>query len=191
MRSLAEIIDERIRSQVAAPVLARVDKAYVKAATGGYCIDATVLVPGSLEATGELLKEVPLSPIWAGKDGRGIYAPPEEGTVVVVSFIASSKAWPFVGAVYGEQVKPCSDAAPASLVICDGKGAHITLAHDGKITIANGGGTLKALLDEILDLCGALKANGTDTRGDSVITTSMEAGTAAGIKAKVAALLGG
>lgn len=188
MRSLTEIIDNRIQSLIAAPVLARTDKAYISTTTGGYCIDATVLIPETLETTGELLKEVPLSPIWAGTDGRGIYAPPENGVVVVVGFVSNNKAWPFVIGPYGNQYAPSPDAKASSLVICDGKGAKLVFSADGLITLANTAASLKVLLESTLDLIGSMQSEGVGNKGLPVFSTSLAAPQASAIKAQVASL---
>ena len=60
----------------AAPVLAKVIKAYEGAGANKYACDVQVLTAGTLEETDQIIAEVPISPIWAGKKKRGIYAIP-------------------------------------------------------------------------------------------------------------------
>ena len=51
----------------AAPVLAKVIKAYEGAGANKYACDVQVLTAGTLEETDQIIAEVPISPIWAGK----------------------------------------------------------------------------------------------------------------------------
>lgn len=134
--SVVDVLMKKIRSQLAAPALVVVDKAYMKFEEGGYCIDGTVLLPGSLEKTDEIMKEIPISPVWAAADGRGIYCPPEAGQVVIVSFIGFNRAWPVVSGVYGNAYTP-ADGTDKQLVLTDGKGTKITFTGEGEIEITD------------------------------------------------------
>jgi hypothetical protein len=66
----------------AAPVLARVRKAHEGPGKTKYSVDVRVLKVGTLEDTEQVISEVPLSPIWAGKKKRGVYAIPDRKSVV-------------------------------------------------------------------------------------------------------------
>lgn len=134
--SVIDVLMKKIRSQLAAPALVVVDKAYMKLESGGYCIDGTVLKPGSLEKTDEIMKEIPISPVWAAADGRGFYCPPEAGQVVIVSFIGFNRAWPTVSGVYGNAYTPY-DGTDKQLVLTDGMGTKITFNGEGEIEITD------------------------------------------------------
>ncbi len=161
-----KIIKDAILSQIAFPVLAEVTSS--SSSSSGYCINGEALTPGSLEKTGELFEKIPLSPIWADADGRGIFAPPLSGQIVVISFIGGNKAFPFVSGVYGETYKPASSAKDNKLVICDGKGCAIEFGGEELMKIMNNTTSLKKILDAILDLIKGLKFIGTGNQGAPV-----------------------
>ena len=145
-----ESIARRILSQVRMPVLARVDNSYVRAEPGGYALDGMVIRPGSLEETGELMKEIPLNPIWAGKKGQGIYAPPESGQIVIIGFISGNSAWPYFAGIWADGYTP-KDGKVGSLVITDGMGGAFTMNGAGLFSLANKTESLRKLLEGICD----------------------------------------
>ncbi len=150
-------IEEKILSQIASPQLAVVDKVYINQSEGGYCLDATVVKPESLELTEEIIKEVAISPIWADTDGRGIYAPPATGQIVIIGFISNNKAWPFLQGIWANNLKPSALAKTGELLFCDGKGCEIVFDAAGKMIIKNNSISLKVLLEEILDLINSIQ----------------------------------
>jgi len=154
-----EKIKNTIVSTLAAPVPARVDKSYIKPSSGGYCFDGEILLPGTLKATGELLKEVSISPVWAGKDGRGIYCPPEKGQVVVVSFIGFNKAYPFYSGVWGDAYTPAGGDS-GKFVIADGQGGIFSMEGMGLFSLMNSSKSLKQLLENIIDSVAGLRTIG-------------------------------
>ncbi len=154
-------IQKEILDHIKAPVLCRVDRSYVREDEGGYCLDASVLRPQTLEETGEILKEVPLSPLWAGPDGRGIYCPPEAGQVVVVSFVEFNPAFPFVSAVYGEGVRP-AEGQEGAFVLTDGKGGVFALEAGSLFTLKNSAESLGGLLEELIGEVRSAKVVGPD-----------------------------
>jgi hypothetical protein len=87
----------------AAPVLARVMKAYEGPGKNRYSCDVRVLTAGTLEETDREIAEVPINPVWAGKKGKGIYAIPPENSVVVVEFIAWNLAYPYISGVWSDE----------------------------------------------------------------------------------------
>ena len=101
MQEIIENIINRLLPSRAFPELAIVKKVYEGAGKGKYCIDVEVVLPGSLEKTGELITEVPISPIWAGKNKQGIYCLPDTDMLVVIGFLKGNKGFPFVECVYG------------------------------------------------------------------------------------------
>lgn len=124
MPDLMKLIEEAVMKHYAFPVL-------VKVSHSKDCfIDGEAILPGSLETTGELFKEIPVSPLWADSDGRGIYAPPAEGQIAIVSFIGGNKAFPFVSGIYAEDYTPVKGTDAKKLVILDGEGLKIEF--DGK-----------------------------------------------------------
>ncbi len=196
-------IKEKILSELAFPTLVKVQKA--EASSSGYFIDGEAVSPGNFEATGELFKEVSVPPIWADKDGRGIYIPPSIGQIVIVSFIGCNKAFPFVSGVYGEEYKPVGTASAGQIVICDAEGlkiefdgkcemkmsfkdkVQITINKDGKcefkddanarflidknkLEVGNASGTVKTLLEELIDIVSGLQTKGTGNQGAPVVS---------------------
>ena len=145
VRPVIDRLRDRVLAGIAAPVKASVEKAYMQKEAGGYCVDTQVVNPSTLEETGELLKEVPLSPIWMGSDGRGLFAPPEAGQIIVAGFA-------------GDEYKP-GDGSDGALVLTDGKGAVIKI--DGSlIGILNQSASLKSVLDSLVDALVGLKTLG-------------------------------
>lgn len=158
VRPVIDRLRDRVLAGIAAPVKATVEKAYMKKEAGGYCVDAQVVNPSTLEETGELLKEIPLSPIWMGSDGRGLFAPPEAGQIIVVGFVGFSRAHPFVAGFAGDEYKP-GDGSDGALVLTDGKGAMIKI--DGSlIGMRNQSASLKGVLDSLVDTLVGLKTLG-------------------------------
>ena len=166
MTPLRRIV-EQVLSRLRMPVLVRVDRSYIRQEQGGYCLDGTVLRPGSMEESGEILKEVPISPIWAGKNGQGVYCPPEDGQIVIVNWISGHSAWPFVAGIWSDGITP-ADGKRGRLVITDGQGGSVSLDGSGGLEITNGNGaeikmasprigilntstSLKAILEQLVD----------------------------------------
>lgn len=124
------------------PQIGRVLQCALGGGTGKYCAQVEILRPGSLEDTGRILDEVPISPIWAAADGRGIYAPPEKDMLVIVDYIEHDPAYPFISGVWGERYDAAGFKAGELTVV--GKGASITVK-DGEICLNgdNLGGIVK------------------------------------------------
>jgi hypothetical protein len=129
----------------AAPVLARVLKAHTGAGKTKYSVDVRVLKVGTLEDTEQVISEVPLNPIWAGKKKRGVYAIPNEGQVVIVEFISWNSAYPYIAGVWSDEYD--ADAfSKNKFLITDGDGMKFEIDADGKkITIDNGKGSVATL----------------------------------------------
>ena len=147
----------------AAPVLARVLKAYAGPGKGKYSVDVKVLKAGTLEETNQEISEVPITPVWANKKKRGLYAIPPAGQVVIIGFLEWNPAFPYVAGIYGDEyeadefgadkfiitdgdgMKFIIDAAEKTMTIDNGKGSVVKL-EDKKVTIENG--TLKLVLNK-------------------------------------------
>lgn len=147
----------------AAPVLAKVIKAYEGAGANKYACDVQVLTAGTLEETDQIIAEVPISPIWAGKKKRGVYAIPPAGQIVIVSFIGWNVAFPFIAGVWADEYE-ADDFKAGQFVITDGDGLKIiadseekritidtgkaqVIVNGDKIAIKNGSKSLYTVLD--------------------------------------------
>jgi hypothetical protein len=85
------------------PKLAVVNKVYTNADKGTYCCDVEIVRTGDLERTGKSYKEVPISPIWAGKDKRGLYCTLQKDIIVIINFIDWDEAHPYVDGIWSDQ----------------------------------------------------------------------------------------
>lgn len=245
MPGLMEAIEKIIMKHYAFPQLVKVT--HSSAGKDGYFIDGEGITPGSYETTGELFKEVPVSPLWASGDGRGIFMPPSEDQIVIVGFIGGNKAFPFVSGIYGEEYKPTEDAETETgkISICDANGFRAELDAEGnavievkdkisieitkdgnltiedsnetkielnggklalsdksggqyvldsgKLTVGNNSGSVKSLLEEIIDIISGLQTTGTGNMGAPVISSPMPTTTSqcSAAKSKVGQVFGG
>ncbi|GHT56836.1 hypothetical protein AGMMS50233_09520 [Endomicrobiia bacterium] len=131
----------------AAPVLARVMKAHEGAGKNKYSVDVKVLKAGTLEETDQEIAEVPISPIWATKKKRGIYAMPTEDQIVIVEFIGWNVAYPYVSGIWADEYE-ADDFGKDKFVITDGNGMVIIIdATENSITVDNGKGCTAKLED--------------------------------------------
>jgi hypothetical protein len=146
----------------AAPVLARVLKAHEGPGKTKYPAAVRVLKAGTLEDADQVTGEVPLSPIWAGKKKRGVYAIPQTDQVVIVEFLQWNPAYPYIAGIWsdeydadefkkdqfvitdGDGMKFIIDVAEKKIIIDNGKKAVITWEEE-KIMLDNG--KLKAVLN--------------------------------------------
>ena len=150
----------------AAPVLAKVIKAYEGAGANKYACDVQVLTAGTLEETDQIIAEVPISPIWAGKKKRGVYAIPPAGQIVIVSFIGWNVAFPFIAGVWADEYE-ADDFKAGQFVITDGDGLKIiadseekkitidtgkaqVIVNGDKIAVKNGSKSLYSVLDTLI-----------------------------------------
>lgn len=226
MAGIIDQIAKAVLGQLAFPRIVRVT--HSEAGERGYYIDGEAVTPGSYESTGELFKEIPVPPVWADGDGRGVFIPPTKGQMVVVSFVEGNKAYPFVAGVYGEEYRPVDNASAGQIAICDASGLRIELAADGglsiscngkmcmtmdtagkceikddkgavmlidssKLKVGNSTGTVKTLLEQILDIISGLQTTGTGNMGSPVVSSVLPSVTAqcAAAKAAVGQVFGG
>jgi hypothetical protein len=113
----------------AAPILARVLKSYEGPGKNRYSCDVRELRAGTLEETERVISEVPISPIWFAKKGKGVFAIPPEGCVVIVEFIEWNVAWPYISGIWSDEY----DAAQfkkGQLVLTDGKDLRFEFSDD-------------------------------------------------------------
>jgi hypothetical protein len=128
----------RLLPNRAAPVLARVVKSYEGPGKNRYSVDVRVLTAGTLEETDQVIPEVPISPIWAAKKLRGVYAIPNEDQVVIIEFIGWNLAYPYVSGIWSDEYE-AGEFKKNQFVIVDGDGMKFIIdAAEKKITADNG-----------------------------------------------------
>jgi hypothetical protein len=154
---LARLLDEMMPLR-AAPRLALVKKTYPDAGKGKYCVDVELLKAGSLEKTGTLLPEVPLNPVWAGSGGRGLYATPATGQVVVIEFLEWDTAFPYVAGVWGDKYE-AAEHPDGTLTLTDGK-SMFRIDTDGLFKFETAKMSMKALLEKFIDEIEAMQTFG-------------------------------
>jgi hypothetical protein len=144
MQSGAELARRLIDTMLpnrAAPVLAHMLKAHEGAGVTKYSVDARVVKAGTLEDTEQVIAEVPISPIWAGKKKRGIYAVPDEGQVVITEFLCWNPAYPFVAGIWPDNYE-ADDFGKDKFIITNGGGMKFEIdANEKSVTIDNGQGS--------------------------------------------------
>jgi phage baseplate assembly protein gpV len=134
---LKQMLDALLPNR-ASPVLARVLKGYEGAGKTRYSVDVRVLKAGTLEDTEQVISEVPITPLWAAKKKRGVYAIPNEGQVVIVEFISWNPAYPYIAGIWSDDYEADS-FSKNKFLITDGDGMKFEIDADGKkITIDNG-----------------------------------------------------
>jgi hypothetical protein len=103
-------------------------------------VDARVLKVGALEDTGQVISEVPLNPVWAGKKKRGVYAIPDEGQVVIIEFLCWNPAYPYVAGMWADEYE-ADGFGKNRFVVTDGDGMKFAIdAQEKGITLDNGEG---------------------------------------------------
>ena len=174
LRSISAAILRLAWSGVSRPVKAVVDRSYARqGAEGGYAADLEVVHRVTLKRTGETLPGVPLQPVWLGPDGRGLYAPPAPGQLVIVNWIEGDRAHPYVAGAAADAYAPAVDAAVGALVLSDGgrnytmrvedtlwalydaSGAQIRL-RGSRWTMVSDAESLRTILDDLIDALIAL-----------------------------------
>lgn len=167
--SVRDFIRRIAWSGVSLPVRARVRSSFVARRAGGYGCTAEVL-DRTGAATGEVLEALPLSPIWLAADGRGIYAAPAAGQVVIVGWIDGDRSQPYIAAMDGTANTPSADAAAGPLVLTDGRGTIIRI-NGRRVSVASSQQSLVAALERIVDAVSAL----VDTAGHAIAPASWPA----------------
>jgi hypothetical protein len=105
-------------------------------------VDVRVVKAGTLEDTEQVIAEVPLSPIWAGKKKRGVYAIPDEGQVVIVEFLGWNPAYPYIAGIWADDYE-ADEFGKDTFIITDGEGMKFVIdAKEKSITLDNGGGSV-------------------------------------------------
>jgi hypothetical protein len=105
-----------------------------------YSVDARVVKVGTLEDTEQVISEVPISPIWADKKKRGVYAIPNEGQLVIIEFLCWNPAYPYVAGIWSDEYE-ADEFNKDKFIITDGGGMKFVIdANEKSITIDNGAG---------------------------------------------------
>lgn len=150
---LAGLLDEMLPRR-AAPRIGLVKKVYTAAGKGSYALDAELVLAGSLEKTGVVLPSIPISPLWAGAGGRGLYALPAVGQLVVIGFIEWDMAFPYVAGIWSDTYEAAGHPE-GTFIITDGKSTFsidvdglfkFEIVKDEKVSLK---GLLEKLVDEI------------------------------------------
>jgi len=143
----------------ATPVLARVMKAYEGSGKNKYSCDVKVLTAGTLEETDREIAEVPISLIWAGKKGKGIYAIPPVGGVVIVQFIGWNLAYPFISGIYSDEYD-AGDFKQGQLVLTDGEGTKFGIDVDALFMFETQKQSLKKVLNKMCEVTAKIQTKG-------------------------------
>lgn len=129
----------------AAPVLGRVIKAYEGPGKGKYAVDVRVVTAGTLEDTKQEIAEVPLSPVWVGQKGKGLYAMPPVDALVIIEYLYWDTAYPYVSGMWSDEYE-AGEYKENQLVLTDGDGMNFIIdAGEKIITIDNGKGSVVTL----------------------------------------------
>ena len=108
----------------------------------------------SVDAEHEFSEEteamLPWPPLWLGDDGRGLYAPPAAGQIVVLGWVRGSRGHPYVAGYGGDRHQPPQAVPAGSLVLTDGRGGSITMAGAGAVEIAGGRGRIH--VDDLIEV---------------------------------------
>lgn len=150
MRSTSDALRAAALAGVSFPVRAVVRAAYCRPAAAGYAVDLEVVHRATLQPTGELVAAVPLSPLWLGADGRGLYAPPQVGQIVILAWVEGDRGHPFIAGFHGDAHLPARAVASGELVLTDGRGAELRI-RDSLWRIANAQDSLRTLLEDLID----------------------------------------
>lgn len=172
-RSVRELIQRAAWRGVSLPVRAIVVQPLVARRAGGYGASVAVLDRDG-RRTGEMLPEVPLAPIWLGADGRGIYCPPAQGQILIISWVDGDRAQPFISGADVAASQPPAEAALGALVLTDGAGTVLRIK-GGKIGIETSQQSLLAAVEQIVDAVPKLIDSLIDSHGDSIISSTWPA----------------
>jgi hypothetical protein len=143
----------------AAPVLARVMKAYEGPGKNKYSCDVKVLTAGTLEETDREIAEVPISPIWVGQKGKGLYALPPENSVVIVEFIGWNLAYPYISGVYSDEYE-AGEFKKGQLMITDGEGVKFGIDVDALFLFETKKQSMKKILVKMLETTAKIQTKG-------------------------------
>jgi len=146
---LANLLN-RLLPNRAAPVLGRVIKSHEGPGKNKYSVDVRVLKAGSLEETDQVISEVPISPIWATKNKRGVYAIPNEGQVVIIEFLEWNLAYPYVSGIYSDEYE-ADEFFKEKFIITDGDGMWLIVnSKNKKYTVKNQSESMHSIIKDFM-----------------------------------------
>jgi hypothetical protein len=157
--SILKRLLDRMLPNREAPALGRVIKAHEGPGKNKYSVDVRVVTAGTLEETGRVIAEVPVSPVWVSKKGRGLYAIPPEDALVVVGFIAWNPAYPYVAGIYSDEYD-AGEFKKDQLMITDGKGVKFGIDVDALFLFETKSQSLKKILDKMCDVTSEIQTRG-------------------------------
>ena len=155
---LANLLEAMLPNR-AAPALARVTRAHEGPGKNRYSCDVSVLTAGTLEETGREIAEVPISPIWAGRGGKGIYAVPPAGQVVVVEFIGWNPAFPYISGIWADEYE-AGEFGKGQFVVTDGGGTKFGIDVDSLFMFETQKQSLRKVLDRICEVAAKIQTKG-------------------------------
>jgi hypothetical protein len=141
---------DRLLPNRAAPALGRVIKAHEGPGKGKYAVDVRIITAGTLEDTEQVIAEVPLSPIWVGKKGKGLYAIPPVNALVIVAYINWNPAYPYVSGVWSDEYE-AGEFKQNQLIITDGEGLKLGVDEAALFLFATKEQSLKKILEKLID----------------------------------------
>jgi hypothetical protein len=122
-------------------------------------VDIQVVTAGTFEDTEQIIAEVPISPIWVGKKGKGIYAIPPVDALVIVGFIAWNPAYPYIAGIWSDEYE-AGAFKKGELVITDGEGVKLGIDVDALLMFETKSQSLKKILYKILDEITVIQTQG-------------------------------
>ena len=156
MRSVEERIREIAWAGVSLPVRAEVRSAVADGS--GYLLDVAVL-DRLMQPTREVLETVPAPPLWLGSGGRGVYAPPEEGSVVLVAFVAGDRESPIVtAALAGDAQAPPKAVPVGAWALLDGRGGEVWMQGDGTVRLADADGAVVRVAGDRVEVASSIRS---------------------------------
>lgn len=188
MQGTTEIFNrlkEIIFPNCAAPMLGKVLKAHEGPGKTAYSVDVRILKAGSLEETDLIFSEIPISPIWAGKSGKGLYAVPPENSIVIVGFIEGDTSFPYISGVWSDEYN-AGEFKKGQIIITDGEGLKLGVDIDALFLFETKNQSLKSILEELIDEVSAIQTQGPPP---SHVVSTVSVQKLQNIKTKIAQLL--
>ena len=111
-------------------------------AADGQGYRATVeILNGRGEPTGQTLPDLPLDPLFEGRDGAGWFAPPKVGRIVAVAWMGGSAGHPvIVSAAWQQPAVPSIPVAAGEGALQDGDGGELRYRGGGRWHLIDGQG---------------------------------------------------
>ncbi|KHG65831.1 hypothetical protein QT17_04595 [Thermus sp. 2.9] len=162
LRRLVEALWPELAHRTHLPHKARVLRVHSQAGVAGppgevrYSVDVEPLTPeGKPDPTRPPeIRDVPLDVPWMGREGRGVYALPEPGTLVRIAYYDGNPAYPYVDGVLSEG-KAVVQVEPGEYLVQKDTDTWVRLKPDGEIEVqAAPGVVLRLKPDGTVELLG-------------------------------------